>query len=291
MEIIRSLQSAASPALDNFMMFVTNFGHDQVYVAMLVIAFVAISANAGRRIAIYFLVGVYIMELLKLLFNMPRPFELDPSVLRSAEAGHTAAGSSFPSGHSLSIMLFWGLAASYVRKGWFSLLAAVIIALVAVSRIYLGVHFPIDVVVGLALGFAFVVAGRLLDRVKWDLRPPVIIALGIIVPLVFHLILPTANSGLYMGGLAAFVVGPEIIRHNTSGPLVKRLILVVIGLALVFAGLMGTSALIPEAIKYSAVGSYVRYLLVGVIGTVLVPYIGRWFKLVPPPSQNVAART
>lgn len=291
MEIIRSLQSAASPTLDSIMMLVTNLGHEQVFVALLVIAFVAANANAGRRIAIYFLAGVFIMELLKLLFNEPRPFQLDPSVLRSAAAEHTAAGSSFPSGHSLSIMLFWGLAASYVRRSWFSLAAAVIIALVAVSRLYLGVHFPIDVVVGLALGFVFVVLGRLLDRVKWGLKSSVIVGLGLVVPLAFHLALPTANSGLYMGGLAAFVVGPELIRHNTYGPLVKRIALAVIALVVVFAGLMGTSALVPEAIKYSAVGSYVRYLLIGALGTVLVPYIGRWLKLVPLPSKAMPGRS
>ncbi len=289
MEIIRALQSMASPALDNFMMLVTNLGGEQVFVALLVIAFVCASANAGRRMAIYFLAGVYLMELLKLLFNEPRPFQVDPDVLRSAAAAATAPGPSFPSGHALSIMLFWGLAATYVRRSWFSLMAAIIIALVAVSRLYLGVHFPLDVVVGLALGFVFVLLGRQVDRVKWPLGKPLIIGLGLAVPLALHLVLPTANSGLYMGGLAAFVVGPELVRHSTSGSLTGRAVLGVIALALVFVALVGSSVVVPDAVRHSAVGSYVRYLLIGGVGTVLVPLLGRWFKLVPVGPDVAAA--
>ena len=289
MDLIVALQSAASPALDRFMMLVTNLGSEQVYVAILVIAFVGLSARNGRSLAIYFLAGVYIMELLKLVFDAPRPFQLDPSVLRSSAAADTAAGASFPSGHALSAMLLWALAASYVRKTWFSVVAALIVGLVAVSRLYLGVHFPVDVVVGLALGLAFAFAGRALDRVKWNLSLPVVAAIGVVVPLVLHLILPTANSGLYMGALAAFVVGPELVRHSTDGPLVGRLVLIVIGLALVFAALMGSSAVIPDAIRHSPVGAFVRYLLIGAVGAVLVPLIGRWTGLVPKPALRRAA--
>ena len=289
MDLIVALQSAASPALDRFMMLVTNLGSEQVYVAILVIAFVGLSARNGRSLAIYFLAGVYIMELLKLVFDAPRPFQLDPSVLRSSAAADTAAGASFPSGHALSAMLLWALAASYVRKTWFSVVAALIVGLVAVSRLYLGVHFPVDVVVGLALGLVFAFAGRALDRVKWNLSLPVVAAIGVVVPLVLHLILPTANSGLYMGALAAFVVGPELVRHSTDGPLVGRLVLIVIGLALVFAALMGSSAVIPDAIRHSPVGAFVRYLLIGAVGAVLVPLIGRWTGLVPKPALRRAA--
>ena len=91
MDLIVALQSAASPTLDRFMMFVTNFGAEQVYVALLVIAFVGLSAKNGRRLAIYFLAGVYLMELLKLLFDAPRPFDLDPSIVRGLDYyRHTA---------------------------------------------------------------------------------------------------------------------------------------------------------------------------------------------------------
>lgn len=289
MEVITALQSAASPALDSFMLFVTNLGSEEVYVALLVTVFVGLDANVGRRLALYFLAGVYGMEIFKGVVDAPRPYELDPSVVRNAAAAETAPGPSFPSGHALSAMLFWGLAASYVRRSWFSLVAALIVGLIAVSRVYLGVHFPLDVIVGLAVGFLFVVAGRALDRVKWRLGRTWMLVLGLLLPLALHLLLPTENSGLYLGAFAAFIVGPELVPHRTDGAPWQRAVLTLLGLALVFAALLGSSALIPDAVRHSSLGSFVRYLLIGGVGTVLVPLLGRALRLVPrTPLRQVA---
>ncbi|MFA5550579.1 MAG: hypothetical protein WDA03_03080, partial [Trueperaceae bacterium] len=147
------------------------------------------------------------------------------------------------------------------------------------------------VIVGLALGLLFAFLGRLLDRVEWRVAPGVQLALGLLVPLALHLLLPTAGSGLYMGALAAFLVAPLFVRHNTDGPLVKRAVLGVIGLAFVFGALMGSSAAVPDALRHSAVGSFVRYLVIGAVGAVLVPFIGRWLNLVParPATATVTA--
>lgn len=281
MDVIFALQNAASPALDGFMMLVTNLGSEQAYVALIVLAFVSFSADSGRRLAIYFLVGAFLMELLKAVFGAPRPFELVPEVLRLPAAAATAGGPSFPSGHALTAMLFWGLAATYVKRSWFSLVAAAVIVLVAVSRVYLGVHFPIDVLVGLVLGFLFVLGGRAVDQVRWRLPRALVLPLGVGIPLALHLLLPTENSGLYLGAVAAFVVGPELVPHRTDGSWPQRALLGLIGLALVFAALLVSSALLPESLKYSAGGSFVRYLLIGLVGTLLVPLLGRWFRLVP----------
>ncbi len=288
MDVITALQSAASPALDSLVLLITNLGSEQVYVALLVVAFVGLDAAKGRRLAIYFLVAAYVMELLKLAFDMPRPFELDPSVLRGAEAAETATGSSFPSGHALLAATFWGLAAMYVRRSWFWVLAVLIAVSIAASRVYLGVHFPVDVLAGLALGAVFVAAGRAIDRVSWSLSRGWVVGLGLVVPLVVHLLMPTESSGLFLGGLAAFLVGPELVPHRTDGPVLRRAVLTVIGVALVFAALLGSSALVPDAVRHSTLGSFVRYLFVGGVGTLLVPLIGRWSGLVPagPPRRG-----
>lgn len=286
MELITFLQGFASPALDQFMMLITNLGSEQAYVALIVLSFLTFGARAGKRMAVYFLLGVYVMELVKAFYDAPRPFHLDPSVLRTAAAGVTAEGPSFPSGHALSAILFWGLAASYVRRTAFTVAAALVTALVGVSRIYLGVHFPVDVLVGFALGAAFVLLGRLVDRVPTELGAGATIALGLIIPLGLHLLFPTSNSGLYMGGASAFLVGGALVRHRTDGPALGRALLGVIGLVLVFGALMGTSLLLPESVKYSPIGAYSRYLLVGLVGSLLAPLIGRWLRLVPRDARR-----
>ena len=290
MDVIHALQSVASPALDDLFLWVTNLGSEQTYIVLLVVTYLAVDARAGRKIAVAFLAGYHLNQLLKGTFTTARPFELDPAVARSPEAVATALGAGFPSGHAQAATTFWGLAAVFAKRRWFTLIAAFVIAAVALSRLYLGVHLPVDVIGGILIGMLVVllavVAFRAAARPAVRHRPASgrawISLLGIALPLALHLLLPTPESALFMGAAAAFVTGPEWVRHETRGPWFGRAGLAVIGIAVVFGVLAGTSAVIPDDLRHSAVGSFFRYLLVGYAGTVLVPWLGRILRLTPP---------
>lgn len=275
MELIYALQSVASPTLDSVMLWVTQLGSEQAYIVLLIVAFVVVDAEKGRNLALVFLLGFYLNQVLKELFATQRPFQIDETVARSQAAVDTALGNGFPSGHAQSSMTFWGLAAVYVRKRWFTLLAAVIVLAVSLSRLYLGVHLPIDIVGGLLIGLAVVACGVAVERMEIRLGRPARLLLGLGLPLLVQLLFPQPDSGLLLGGLAAFVVGPELIRHDTSGPLGGRVVLGLIAVVLVFVALMASSALLPEELKRSALGSFARYFGVALCGTALAPWLGR----------------
>lgn len=281
MELIYALQEAASPALDRFMMLVTNLGSEQVYVALLVLAYVVVDARFGRTLAIIFMSSMYLNAVLKVAFTTQRPFEIDPTVARSPAAVDTAPGHGFPSGHAQGAMTFWGAAAVFVRRHWFTVLAAVVVGAVAVSRLYLGVHMPIDVIGGMTIGLIVISVGVMLQRSNVRLARPLVIVIGLLGPIVLQLLVPLENAGVLLGGLAAFAVGPELVRHETRGPLAGRAILGVIALGLVFAALMGSSALLSEELKRDPIGEYLRYLVIGLVGTVLAPLLGRVTGLTP----------
>lgn len=284
MEVIHALQSAASPALDRLMLYVTNLGSEQAYVVMLVIAFLSVDARVGRQLAVTFLAGFHLNQLLKGAFVTARPFELDESVLRSEAARATALGAGFPSGHAQAATTFWGFAAAAAGRTWFTWLAAAIIALVGVSRLYLGVHLPVDVVGGIVIGMAVIVVGLLAFRTRARLGRGWTIALGIAVPLALHVLLPTPESGLFMGAAAAFVTGPQFVRYEAHGAWWRRAAMGALGVAVVFAALAGTSAAVPDEIRHGVVGSFFRYLLVGYAGTVVMPLVGRVTRLAPARS-------
>lgn len=281
MELIYALQDVASPALDRIMLLITNFGSEQAYVVLLIVAFVVIDARRGRSLAIIFLAGMFLNFVLKGAFASQRPFQIDPTVARSPAAIHTAVGAGFPSGHAQGAMMFWGTAANFARRNWFTLLAAFVVALVAISRLYLGVHLPIDVIGGLVIGLLVVAVGTAFHRSGVRLSTGVVMIGGLLVPLVAQLVVGAEDSGVLLGGLAAFIVGPALIRHETRGPLLGRVILGVIAVGLVFGVLMGTSVLLSEAVKDSAFGSFVRYLALGLCGTLLAPFIGKVTGLTP----------
>lgn len=281
MEVIHVLQSVGSPALDRFMLLVTQLGSQQAYIVLLLIAYLGVDARAGRRLALAFLAGFYLNEQLKAAFHTLRPFQIDPTVVRSPGALATAQGNGFPSGHAQGSTTFWGLAAAYGRRGWLTAVAVLVVLLVSLSRLYLGVHLPIDIVGGIGIGLLVVAAALGLERLA--LRPgrAVLVLAGLAVPLAVHLLWPTPDSGVLLGALAAFVVGPELVPHRPAGGWPARVALTLLGIVLVFGVQLGSSALIPDGVRHTPLVSFVRYLLVGATGTMLVPAVGRALRLVP----------
>ena len=281
METVYLVQSFAAPWLDASMTWITDLGSEQAYVALMVVAYLAVDARAGRAIGIALMVSFLVNQYAKGWFDTPRPFELDPSVIRTQRAIDGALGPGVPSGHAQSAITFWGLAATFAQRGWFWALAGVLVALVAFSRVYLGVHVPADVLGGLLIGAVVVVLATLWVRSGFE--PPVALAvvLGVALPFGLHLAFPTPESDLLTGALAALVVGPMLVRHRTDGPILGRVAVALVGLLLAFTVLVASSELLPEAIKRHPVGGYLRYVVLGATATVLAPFVGQAFGWTP----------
>jgi len=105
--------------------------------------------------------------LLKLAFHRPRPV---------AFFGPSPSSYSFPSGHAFGALCFYGVLAAIfaartpgkAAKSCIWIVAAVLIAMIGLSRIYLGVHYPSDVIAGYCAGAVWVAAVAFLDRILID---------------------------------------------------------------------------------------------------------------------------
>ncbi len=165
-------------------------------------------------------------------------------------------------------------------------LAILLIALVSISRVYLGVHFPVVVVGGVLLGLAVIGLGVGLDRF-W--RPPsdawIGVMLGIAIPLLLHLLFPTPESNLILGGLAGFLTGPVFVIHRPPPrSLLRRVLISLLGLVLVFGYLFGASAVLPGEVRDHALWGFIYYLALTYVGLGLVPLLGRALRLGRPAS-------
>lgn len=148
---VLALALAASPLLaylsgfwERYWVLITNLGDEPAYVALAVLLYTIVSPELGFRALLALAVGGWVNTVFKNALKLPRP----PRELWKVEA----SGYGFPSGHAQTSASFWSAIALETRDAFAALLGAVVVALVAYSRVELGVHYPLDVVGGAALG-------------------------------------------------------------------------------------------------------------------------------------------
>jgi undecaprenyl-diphosphatase len=113
----------------------------------------------AAALALATVLKVVLEDTVKMFVQRHRPGETLPDViLRGRAAAH---GLSFPSGHAMVIFAIATLVSPYL-KGWWKALPWALAVAVCLSRLYLGAHFPLDVVAGAGLG---VVIGGVLNLV------------------------------------------------------------------------------------------------------------------------------
>ena len=149
MPFLHFLQSIRNPFFDWFFALITHLGEETFFLVIAIMFFWCINKREGYFILITGLVGTVVNQIAKLFFRVPRPWVLDPDFEIVESAREEATGYSFPSGHTQNIAGTYGSIAAYEPKKWKTILCTILIVLVAFSRMYLGVHTPLDVIVSL----------------------------------------------------------------------------------------------------------------------------------------------
>ncbi len=124
------------------------FGSEYFFLILLPALYWCLEASIGLRVGLILLLTTSINDSLKMAFHGPRPYWFSTDVIRYAS--ETSFGA--PSGHAQIAIGVWGMLAASLRKWWGWLIAILIILLIGISRLYLGVHFPHDVILGWLLG-------------------------------------------------------------------------------------------------------------------------------------------
>ena len=179
MEILRAIAELRTPFGEKLWQILTFLGEETFIVVVLCLLFWCINKNLSYKIGATFFLGGLLTQGLKITFQIPRPWVLDPNFQPVGSAIEAATGFSFPSGHTASAgSLFFPLAFS-VRERWRWSLAAIPF-IVAFSRMYLGVHTLLDVGCALAITVVFAAIVQAVSVTKlWD--RPFAIALGLFV--------------------------------------------------------------------------------------------------------------
>lgn len=146
------LEEIRNPILDAFFSVITHIGEETVFLAVALIFFWCVNKREGYYILITGLIGTVINQAAKLLFKIPRPWVKDPSFTIVESARAEASGYSFPSGHTQNAAGTFGAIGRFSKNAPVRIISICVIVLVAFSRMYLGVHTPLDVCVSLVIG-------------------------------------------------------------------------------------------------------------------------------------------
>jgi membrane-associated phospholipid phosphatase len=274
-DIILGIQTIANPVLDWFFMAITFLGNEDFYIAVLPVIYWCVDKKFGIRLAIVFLASVYINSLLKDIFATTRPDPADVRVLY----GQSGGGYAFPSGHSQGSVTFWGVIAWELKKAWFWVLAVFLMIAVGISRLYLGVHWPIDVLGGwligaVILGVYFLYDAKV-DHSRSFLNMWGLIALVLIVGVVLFLIHPAGHIvGVFVGMSIGYLLEEKLVDFDPRSVWWYQVLKVLVGLAVVFAIRIGLKKLFPEGDIFDAI----RYLIIGIWIALGVPAIFRGRK-------------
>jgi undecaprenyl-diphosphatase len=303
--LIRWLQGFRGPALDLTMKGLSFLGNEGFFLLLFPFLYWSLDSRLGLRLAVVFFLSSWLNHALKQALAQPRPMDLAAGINLVEQSGY-----GLPSGHAQGAVVLWGLLAlQAVLRGarrWLWAPAALLMLGIGVSRVYLGVHFPTDVLAGwvvgvVVLGVAAWVLGRLpasaeprglsgarprgrveapsaalCRRLPWWAWIP---AAGLLGGVALAL-LPEKDSVAMVAAMWGFLTAHLLRRRffpgGEEGTVAQRLLRLPVGLAVLLGLYLGLKSLFPgEGQTLYLPLRFARYLLAGAWAALGAPLLFR----------------
>ena len=169
--ILQNFRNGAGAFLADFLSKMTFYGEMNIVLIIMAVIYWCVSKKFGQYLLMGWSFNRVINGFLKVTACVYRPWIRDPRIIPYGDSKITATGYSFPSGHSMNAAsLYGGGAIRRELPGVLRIVLGAILAFVAFSRLYLGVHTPQDVLVGATAGLLVMWLTGML--IRWiDTRP------------------------------------------------------------------------------------------------------------------------
>ena len=262
------------------------FGETLFLVVLICLIYWIWDKRLGEKLVIVSFSSMSLNAFLKTLIARPRPFttgkvsrlDIDTPILSTT---NLHPFESFPSGHSQMSAGMFFTGAFHFKKKWSWIVFPLLTLGVMLSRLYFGVHYPPDVLVGATLGIAFACFWEFLFQKKESWKYYILIGFSLL-SVLFCIIAPSKSSLELCGCLCATAIGLPLenkylaFENATTGK--NRVYRALIGLACVGA-VFGLLSLLPFAFLELWGWKLVKYFLTVLTGVLLVPYLFKKLKI------------
>jgi membrane-associated phospholipid phosphatase len=256
LEILRWIQRFSHPVLDVVAEALTMLGEPVLIAVLFCALYWCYDKKLGETVIFSMMASLCLNGILKDFFALPRPIGEEGIVSRRVE---TATGYSFPSGHTQSATAFWS-PIMLAAKGMIGRVVPILIILcVGWSRLYLGVHYPRDVLGGIAFGLlATLVIRFLLKKNRWGVALALCLLLAAVAVLTGESADTMKSVGLTVGAAGGLLLERRYVKFTipkAAKTLVLRLLggLVIIGVLYALPKLLLPDTAIIGAIRYGVV--------------------------------------
>lgn len=151
MQVLYFFESIRTPWLSSIVLALTELGGEIAFLAVALILYWCVDKRKAYYLMSVGFIGTISSQFMKIACQVPRPWVKDPNFTIVEAAREGAGGYSFPSGHSQSSVGTFGAVAMTAKEKWLRTVSVCICILVPLTRLYLGVHTPQDVLVGSAI--------------------------------------------------------------------------------------------------------------------------------------------
>lgn len=302
LQFLHLLEGLRNPVFDTFFSLITELGDETGLILVGLLCYWCFDKKSAHYLFLVGFVGTTVNQFLKLLFHIPRPWVLDPTLSPIEGALEGAGGFSFPSGHTQSSVGLFGTIAVLCKKNKPIFIGAIALCvLVPFSRMYLGVHTPMDVFVSVLVALALVFLFKpVIDR-AWGNRKYMLLLLGgatllsllqllyvCLFPFAPEVLGPNLDSayknactllGAQVGLIAIYLLDEYVLHFETKATPVGQILKVALGGAIAFA----LKALLKAPLTaLFGVGteSFARYLILVLFAGGLWPLTFRFFATI-----------
>lgn len=266
---------------------ITFLGNEMFFLLLIPFVYWCLDRRTGARLTALFLLSAYLNTAVKWLADQPRPFDLAfdriqhlfKYPLEEAKERYEAYGGGFPSGHAQNSIVIWGYLATQIKRAWLWVIAGLLVLLVPLSRVYLAVHFPHDILGGYVLGLALLLLYLWLEpKVEARLAeagPAWQLAIALTIPALTMILVRdeasvTAGATL-MGMGVGFVLERRWVGFESIGVWWKQVLRYAFGIAVLlglYAGLKAAFSSLEPVLLFR----FFRYGLMGLWGGFGAPW-------------------